>query len=439
MKVNGDGLGAISRRTSGLSRVSPRAGVSTALGARRFVWRFAQPRLSARGAACSPRRACLYRLARPDATPIAAANHEDPHARSFARHPGLDAQAGKSIPLGARYGAGARRHARAGRLGQDPGAVLSRPDDLADAWRCWRSGRCSARGSARRPSRSISLEGLVGLPVFAGAVAGPAYLVGPTGGYLAGFLVAAALVGFLADRGWTRGWLLALAAMTLGHIAIFALGFGWLAYGLHLGAAKSWAVGVAPFWAATIAKTLLAAALAPRGAPLQSDAERRLSGAAEPTTRPEPPTRAAFVRFVPVTSRWNDNDPYGHFNNVAYYAFFDAAVNGILVEAGLLDPVSSPTIAVVVENGCRFFASLSFPDPIEIGVAVERLGRSSARYRLAAFKAGAPLASAEAALHPCLRRARDRPADRNSRGASPPVGAAAGGLRRDRARPRPLM
>jgi biotin transport system substrate-specific component len=118
---------------------------------------------------------------------------------------------------------------------------------------------------ARLGAATVALylaEGLVGLPVFAGALAGPAYLVGPTGGYLAGFLVAAALVGFLADRGWMRGWLLALAAMTLGHVVIFAFGFGWLAYALPLGAAKAWAVGVAPFWAATIAKTLLAAALA---------------------------------------------------------------------------------------------------------------------------------------------------------------------------------
>jgi acyl-CoA thioester hydrolase len=85
-------------------------------------------------------------------------------------------------------------------------------------------------------------------------------------------------------------------------------------------------------------------------------------------------------------------------------------VNGILVEAGVLDPVSSPVIGVVVESGCRFFASLSFPDPIEIGVAVERLGRSSARYRLAAFKAGAPLASAEAHYtHVYVERATGRP------------------------------
>ncbi|THD42670.1 MAG: biotin transporter BioY [Bradyrhizobium sp.] len=105
------------------------------------------------------------------------------------------------------------------------------------------------------------LEGVTGLPVFAGAVAGPAYMAGPTGGYLVGFLLCAALVGWLADRGWTRGWLLALAAMTLGHFVIFAAGFTWLAYGLALGAGKAWAGGVMPFWAATAAKTVLAAAL----------------------------------------------------------------------------------------------------------------------------------------------------------------------------------
>jgi biotin transport system substrate-specific component len=116
---------------------------------------------------------------------------------------------------------------------------------------------------ARLAAATVSLylgEGLIGLPVFAGAAAGPAYLIGPTGGYLLGFLLAAALVGWLAERGWTRGWLLAIAAMTLGHVVIFAAGFAWLA--LALGAAKAWAVGVVPFFAATLAKTLLAAALA---------------------------------------------------------------------------------------------------------------------------------------------------------------------------------
>jgi acyl-CoA thioester hydrolase len=113
---------------------------------------------------------------------------------------------------------------------------------------------------------------------------------------------------------------------------------------------------------------------------------------------------------VPVTTRWNDNDPYGHVNNVAYYAFFDAAVNGILVEAGLLDPATSPVIGVMVESGCRFHSSLAFPDAVEVGVAVERLGRTSARYRLAVFKAGAPQASADGnSTHVYVERTTGRP------------------------------
>jgi biotin transport system substrate-specific component len=103
------------------------------------------------------------------------------------------------------------------------------------------------------------LEGLLGLPVFAGAVAGPAYMAGPTGGFLLGFLIAAALIGFLAERGWDRSWGRLVAAMTLGHVAIFALGFGWLA--VLIGPEKAFALGVAPFALATIVKTLLAAAL----------------------------------------------------------------------------------------------------------------------------------------------------------------------------------
>jgi acyl-CoA thioester hydrolase len=113
---------------------------------------------------------------------------------------------------------------------------------------------------------------------------------------------------------------------------------------------------------------------------------------------------------VPLTTRWNDNDPYGHLNNVAYYAFFDAAVNGILVEAGLLDPATSPVIGVVAESACRFHSSLSFPDAIEVGLAVVRLGRSSALYRLAVFKTGAPLASADGRYaHVYVERATGRP------------------------------
>ncbi len=102
-------------------------------------------------------------------------------------------------------------------------------------------------------------EGLLGLPVFAGAFAGPAYFAGPTGGHLLGFLAAAALIGFLAERGWDRSWPRLLAAMTIGHAVIFAFGLAWLS--VLVGPDKAFAVGVAPFALATIVKTLLAAAL----------------------------------------------------------------------------------------------------------------------------------------------------------------------------------
>ena len=135
--------------------------------------------------------------------------------------------------------------------------------------------------------------------------------------------------------------------------------------------------------------------------------EAPLSAAAE---REGPLGREAFARFVPLTTRWSDNDPYGHLNNVVYYTFFDAAVNAILIEAGLLDPASSPVIGLVAESNCRFFSSLAFPDAIEVGVTVEHLGRSSVRYLLATFRAGAPIASAQGRYtHVYVERATGRP------------------------------
>jgi biotin transport system substrate-specific component len=106
-------------------------------------------------------------------------------------------------------------------------------------------------------------EGAAGLPVFAGAAAGPAYLAGPTGGFLAGFLAAALAVGFLAERGWDRPLLRVLALMAVGHALIFAFGLGWLA--LLIGPAKAWAAGAQPFLLATLLKTALAAALMQAG------------------------------------------------------------------------------------------------------------------------------------------------------------------------------
>lgn len=107
-------------------------------------------------------------------------------------------------------------------------------------------------------------EGATGLPVFAGTPEkglGLAYMMGPTGGYLLGFLVAATLVGWLAERGWDRGWSRALGAMVVGHAAIFLFGLAWLA--TFVGPEKAMALGLTPFWAATIAKTLLGVATMP--------------------------------------------------------------------------------------------------------------------------------------------------------------------------------
>ena len=106
-------------------------------------------------------------------------------------------------------------------------------------------------------------EGAMGLPVFAGPVGGIAPLIGPTAGYLYGFVLAALVIGWFAERGWDRNVVLLFAAMAVGHVVIFIAGFGWLAYGIGLGADKAWLVGVAPFIAASVVKNALGAALMP--------------------------------------------------------------------------------------------------------------------------------------------------------------------------------
>ena len=130
----------------------------------------------------------------------------------------------------------------------------------------------------------------------------------------------------------------------------------------------------------------------------------------ESPARAEPPGRDFYARFVPIATRWADNDAYGHLNNVVYYALFDSAVNQLLIEAGLLDPATTPVVGLVVESHCRFFSSLTYPDPAEVGVGIEHLGRSSVRYRLAVFRAGAPVAAAAGGYtHVYVDRATNRP------------------------------
>jgi biotin transport system substrate-specific component len=106
-------------------------------------------------------------------------------------------------------------------------------------------------------------EGAIGFPVFAGPVGGIAPLVGPTAGYLYGFVAAAFVTGWLAERGWDRSVLWLFVAMAFGHILILAAGFGWLAFGMKLGVEKAWLVGIMPFVAASLVKNALGAALVP--------------------------------------------------------------------------------------------------------------------------------------------------------------------------------
>jgi acyl-CoA thioester hydrolase len=106
------------------------------------------------------------------------------------------------------------------------------------------------------------------------------------------------------------------------------------------------------------------------------------------TDRPIPLPRSAFRHFIPMDTRWHDNDVFGHVNNVVYYAYFDTAVNRHLMDAGLLDPKTSTTIGLVVETGCTYFESVAYPEQLEIGLAVVKLGRSSVTYRLGLFRQG---------------------------------------------------
>ena len=102
-----------------------------------------------------------------------------------------------------------------------------------------------------------------------------------------------------------------------------------------------------------------------------------------------PPPRREEYRYVqPVTSRWMDNDVYGHVNNAHYYSFFDTVVNLYLVEAGGLDIHRGEVVGYVVASGCDYFAPVAYPDPLEVGLRVEKLGTSSVRYGVALFRAG---------------------------------------------------
>lgn len=121
-------------------------------------------------------------------------------------------------------------------------------------------------------------------------------------------------------------------------------------------------------------------------------------------------TRDAMQRIETITTRWSDNDAYGHVNNVVYYAWFDTVVNRWLVENGVLDIARSDVVGLVVETGCRYFTPLAYPAPVAAGFRVAHLGRTSIRYELGVFGAETEAAAQGHFVHVYVDRATGRPA-----------------------------
>ena len=129
-----------------------------------------------------------------------------------------------------------------------------------------------------------------------------------------------------------------------------------------------------------------------------------------PIVRPVPQARNAYRHFQQISTRWMDNDAYGHINNVVYYSCFDTVVNRFLIEAGVLDIERSPVIGLVVETHCNYFAPLAFPEPVEAGLRVARVGDTSLRFDIGIFAAGAAeTAACGHFVHVYVDRASRRP------------------------------
>ena len=113
------------------------------------------------------------------------------------------------------------------------------------------------------------------------------------------------------------------------------------------------------------------------------------------SNRPPLRGRRYYRAWRPIATRWMDNDVYGHVNNVVYYSFFDTAVNAWLVEKGLLDIEKGPVIGLVVETGCTYARPVAFPEEVQAGIAVSRIGNSSVRYEIGLFVQGNPEPAAQ--------------------------------------------
>jgi len=129
------------------------------------------------------------------------------------------------------------------------------------------------------------------------------------------------------------------------------------------------------------------------------------------TERPKPERKAAYRHFQDITTRWMDNDAYGHVNNVVYYSYFDTVVNAFLIGHGVLDIAKSPVIGLVAETHCNYFSALAFPDLVRAGLRVAHLGTSSVRYEISLFRNDEEIASAQGHfVHVYVERATGKPA-----------------------------
>jgi Predicted thioesterase len=128
--------------------------------------------------------------------------------------------------------------------------------------------------------------------------------------------------------------------------------------------------------------------------------------------KPETKRRQNYRFLFPIQTRWADNDMYGHVNNVTYYSYFDTAANALLIQHAGFDLQNTPIIGLVVDSACSFLQELSYPEIIEVGVAIEKIGNSSLRYDLAIFKQGQNEAAAQGHFVMCLLTAKHEKAPR---------------------------
>ena len=129
-------------------------------------------------------------------------------------------------------------------------------------------------------------------------------------------------------------------------------------------------------------------------------------------TRPQPETRSAYRVFRSISTRWSDNDIYGHVNNTVYYSWFDTTINGLLIDSGALDIHGGAVIGLVVETQCNYFVPLAFPGEVVAGIRIAHIGWSSVRYEIAIFPGdpAAPCAARGHFVHVYVDRLARKPA-----------------------------